>query len=88
MAPVGHLAGDGTLRRVWKPLDIRDGMRLYKVALSFLDHQESNYSVIVAAKSPSHAAELMRGIWKDDNVIVTGHALNVYIPEDWWENGI
>lgn len=85
------------MKRVWKPLDVVDGLRLYEVKISGPDMRSNrkgkwwHESCIVAAKSPSHAAHLIEDCgWREDNpnVVITGHALNVYMPESWWIDGI
>jgi anti-sigma factor RsiW len=81
-----------TVKRVWKPLDV-GGFRLYEVTARYVPRpQEEKQAFIVPAKSPSDAARLIRemyeragqgGYWD-----VFGKALNVYVPETWWTNGV
>jgi hypothetical protein len=76
-------------KRVWKPLNVAVGYRLYRVRIHYCRQGgDVDREVVVAAGSPSEAARLMEPLYGDDTTIITGHALNVYQPADWWENGI
>lgn len=83
--------------RVWKPLDV-GGLRLYDVILHCqwtgeTGTRRKHYPVL--ARSPSHAAKLVEGIYREtydnnQNIscwYVTGHALNILMPAEWWEMG-
>ena len=81
------------MKRVWKPIGV-GGMRLYRVKVVWTpsgtkDGHKEDY--IVAANAPRHAAQLIEEMYKEaayPPTIVTGEALNVYQPADWWESGI
>lgn len=78
------------MKRDWKPLDV-GGMRLYRVQVSFPGKPQWNSSHVVAADSPSQAAKLyeqcLKGAAWEVEPIITGHALNILMPADWWERG-
>lgn len=89
------------MQRVWKPIDIAPGGRLYEVRLHWCMKKEYGGTsgtelYVVAASAPMHAAEIIEKIYKetyDNNPHmsywgVTGHALNVLQPKDWWESDI
>lgn len=83
------------MRRVWKPLDVADGLRLYEVEQTFCGYPHHNKKYVVAASSPSDAARLIEEIYKDTEWVLPGappvykgYALNIYQPEQWWEDGI
>jgi hypothetical protein len=74
------------MKRTWKPLDV-NGLRLYRVEMWFANHPQWNKQLIVAAKSPRHAAALVEQSyvgteWMEEPVI-KGHALNVFQPLSW-----
>lgn len=79
--------------RCWKPLGV-GGLRLYKVSAYYPPTRERVKSFtneyIVAAKSPTHAANLVSECYKDcePKPIIDGHALTVLQPKEWWENGV
>ena len=77
------------MKRIWKPLDIAPGFRLYEVREWYQHHPGWNRSHIIAASSPTHAVEVWKQIYRETSFIeeplVTGHALNVSQPADWWE---
>lgn len=77
------------MRRVWKPLDLAPGFRLYEVRSYFQQHPGWNESHIVAASSPIHATEIWwrmhEGTEWIEKPVVTGHALNICQPAEWWE---
>jgi hypothetical protein len=75
------------MKRVWKPLDVAPGYRLYQVLLDWGNHRQYR---VVAAKSPSHAAQLLEEIYRgaSKKPIITGYALNVLMPESWWMDGV
>jgi hypothetical protein len=77
------------MKRVWKPLDV-GGLRLYSVrAQKMMENQKFyNQHFTVAATSPRHAAQLVVECGYGEPWLVTGHALNVLIPEDWWIDGV
>jgi hypothetical protein len=79
------------VKRVWKPLDV-GGLRLYQVIIMFHNNPKLNQKLIVAAKKPSHAEQLIRDMHKEtmwiEEPVIFGKALNVYMPESWWEDGI
>lgn len=75
--------------RIWAPLDIAPGFRLYEVREWYQHHSGWNQTRIIAASSPTHAVEIWKGqhantIWVEEP-IVTGHALNVCYPQEWRE---
>lgn len=76
------------MKRVWKPLDV-NGMRLYRVKQGFVNHPEWDREFIVAGNSPTHAAELIKQVYKDAEFMAEpyyqGYALNVYQPAEWRE---
>ena len=78
------------MHRVWKPLDV-GGLRLYRVTQSIPNHPDWKREFVVAAKTPTHARELIEAAHKDamyhEEPYYDGHALNIYMPADWWENG-
>ena len=78
-------------RREWKPLDV-GGLRLYEVRVYFTNHPQWNEHHVIAAKSPTHAAEIYERIHKDTHWIekpyIKGYALNVLQPSDWWDEGV
>ena len=77
------------MKRVWKPLDIAPGLRLYQVIRDFPGREEWKTSFIVAASSPSHAARLIEQAdagceWREGRQpVYQGYALNVFQPENW-----
>ena len=78
---------DGT-KRVWKPVDVGPGLRLYTVRMRFPAHPVWNRDFVVMASSPSEAAKLIeknyeRTEWLSGPPLFTGMALDVYQPEDW-----
>jgi len=85
------------MKRVWKPLDV-GGKRLYAVTLQYFTQEGKraygNYEPpqLVLGNSPRHAASLMYRIYSQpDNPIRVecfGKAVNVLMPESWWEEGI
>jgi hypothetical protein len=74
------------MKRVWKPLDIGVGLRLYRVRMHFCERPSWDKDFIVVASSPSHAARLMEDMHKDTEWIdklkpdFKGYALNIYRP--------
>lgn len=89
------------MTRIWKPIDIAPGGRLYEVRLHWCMKQEhggkqGTERYIVAASAPMHAAEIIEKIYKetyDSNPHmsywgVSGHALNVLQPKEWWESDV
>jgi hypothetical protein len=85
------------MKRVWKPLDLGDGLRLYQVHLHFMKNPKWNKTHIVAASRPMEAEKIIRemykpafekGAWVEEPIISNGFPLNVYQPKDWWENGV
>jgi len=83
------------MKRVWKPFDLGNGQRLYLVKMKFLRHPEWNRQLIVAARSPGHAARLIKSVhrgtlWMDnEEPIIEGYPLNVYQPvEEAFDEGI
>lgn len=79
------------MKRVWKPLDV-GGLRLYKVIVYFVNHPQWSKAEIVAATSPTHAADIYRHIHRDtvwvEEPFIEGMALSVNIPEDWHTEGV
>lgn len=79
------------MERVWKPLSV-GGLRLYQVEMKFMNHPEWNKTLIVAAKKPSHAKQIIVDIYQDamweEAPHFFGSALNIYMPNTWWEDGI
>lgn len=79
------------MKRVWKPLDV-GGLRLYMVRICFNQHPEWDKDMIVAAKKPSHARDIVEEIYKDTPFIeqpyFIGFAFNVLMPESWWVDGV
>lgn len=78
------------MKRVLKPLDI-NGLRLYRVRVSFEGHPEHGYAIIVASTSPSSARKIVermdKGIsWGDTPPTYTGLPLNVLQPDSWQED--
>lgn len=93
-----------SVERIWKPLDFGHS-RLYHVILTWktTGKPSNRYRhFTVAGDSPSHAASLIRQLYKEsfespaqlegeDKLEwwdVRGEALNVLQPKDWTENGI
>lgn len=78
------------MKRTWKPLDV-GGLRLYEVIASRPRTDQPGRFVtkhfIVAGDSPSHAAELVKKCGYDGEWSILGRALNVLIPEAWWNEG-
>jgi hypothetical protein len=80
-------------KRVWKPLSV-GGLRLYKVEQNFPGRRDWNRTFIVAATSPSHARALIEKVYEDATFqeglspLYYGRAINIYMPADWWENGV
>lgn len=86
------------MNRKWKPIDV-GGLRLYQVYLDWKykgEQHSHRESYIVAATAPRHAAKLIEDIYKESYEgneciaywYVTGHALNVLQPADWWDKGV
>jgi len=87
------------MKRVWKPLDVAN-LRLYEVRVEvFRDGKMLGVNArdkfcLVLASSPSHAARLVHRIYsragKEAGVRYEtyGKAVNVLMPESWWENGV
>lgn len=86
------------MKRVWKPLDI-GGLRLYKVKRTYIwkpDGKNHTEVSIVAATSPGSAAGIIQRLFAESDknneytqaVTYRGFALDVFIPQSWWENGI
>ena len=80
---------EGT-KRVWKPLELGPGLRLYSVRMRFPAHPVWNREFVVMASSPAQAAELVEKTyegtdWLSDPPLFTGWPLDVYQPEDWQE---
>lgn len=76
------------MKRVWKPIDI-NGLRLYRVKQMFPGHPDWDKILIVAAKSPTNARQLVEAAyaateWIVEPVYASG-ALNVYQPASWTE---
>jgi hypothetical protein len=86
------------MKRVWQPLDLAPGFRLYEVKLLWClkDGRQGTESYIVAADSPNQtpnsAANQIKKIYGesyDNNPLmsywdVKGYALNVLQPADWF----
>ncbi len=76
------------MKRVWKPLYV-NGLRLYQVNVRFQGHRDWNYSHVVAARSPSHAAELLKkmdeGSVFEVQPTYKGTAFAVLQPAEWTE---
>lgn len=79
------------IKYAWKPLDV-GGLRLYKVTMKFHSHPEWNETSIVAAESPTHAREIIKKLYAGSKwgeaPYFDGTALNIYMPAEWWENGV
>ena len=82
------------MNRVWKPLSV-GGLRLYQVRRQYLGEPhggDDEQRFVVAANSPTHAAQLIHKIYADagqtEKFLITGRAMNVYMPQDWWEDGV
>lgn len=73
------------MKRVWKPLDV-GGLRLYRVAVYAVGGREGK-DVIVAAKRPRHAEELMSRIYPP-GFTISAYPLSVYQPVGWWTEGV
>lgn len=77
------------MKRVWKPLDIAPGYRLYEVREWYQHHPGWNQIRVIAASSPSDAVEVWKRQHRDtkwvEEPVVTGHALNVCYPAEWRE---
>jgi hypothetical protein len=76
------------MKRVWKPIDL-NGLRLYKVRITFPNHPLWNQEKVVAARSAASDGDLIRQtnaetIWREEPDI-KGFALMVYQPEKWTE---
>lgn len=85
------------MKRVWKPIDLAPGFRLYEVVLSWClkDGKEGRERYVVAADSPNQtphsAANQIKKIYAegyDNNPHmrwwdVKGYALNVLQPAEW-----
>jgi hypothetical protein len=76
------------MNRVWRPLDV-NGLRLYRVELWFPGHREWDLQKIVAARSPTDAAEIVARFysgmeWRVEPTI-KGFSLEVCQPEEWCE---
>lgn len=80
------------MKRVWKPLSV-GGLRLYQVEMKFRLHPEWNKTLIVAARKPLHAKQLVEDIhqnteWMEEPPHFFASALNIYQPKSWWDDGI
>jgi hypothetical protein len=81
-----------SMKRMWKPLDV-GGFRLYEVTAQYISRpMVEKQRFIVPAKSPSDAARLITEMYtragQGEMWDVFGKALNVYVPESWWTNGV
>jgi len=75
------------MKRVWKPLDV-GGLRLYRVVVHRVNIDWSK-ELIVAAKRPMHAAELVEKCgYNPREYIIMAYPLNILMPETWWIDGI
>lgn len=79
------------MKTVRKPLDLM-GLRLYRVVVhwpSCRDHPASSEDIIVAARSPTHAAEIISEHYprlpKEEQPTVFGRSLDVVQPREWFE---
>ena len=74
------------MKRVWKPLDYM-GLRLYEVRIGW-ENMGHIMRRIVAAKSPSHAARIIRAVFvgSDSEHVpnITANPLSVNQPEEWF----
>jgi hypothetical protein len=80
---------------VWKPIDLARGLRLYQVVIRYPAEKGQargeTKTEIVAARSPSHAAELVKRGYADvewrpgHEPTITGFALNVLQPKSFHE---
>lgn len=85
----------GFTELVWKPIDLALGLRLYQVQIRYPAERGQargeTKTEIVAARSPSHAAELVkRGYaeveWRRGHEpTITGFALNILQPKSFHE---
>lgn len=81
-------------KRVWKPLDVAAGFRLYRVEEVFPGKPEWKREYVVAASSPSAAAKLLEKqsqgyeYQEGKRPSYFGGPLVVNQPVEWWENGL
>ncbi len=79
------------MKRTWKPIDI-GGLRLYEVRISFFNHPQWNERRIIAARSPTDAAEIYKRLTAEaiyqEEPHIKGFAVNVCQPEDWWDESV